>query len=196
MKYKYIVLLLSSFFLTLITIYIYNLPPVFHGAVISPPKKMPEFTLQSGSGPVHLSDQKDHVTILFFGFTHCMDICPATMAKLQIAMEKLGKKSNGVRVIFVSVDYKRDTPEISSKYAEKFSPEFIGLTGTQQQIDNVTKDYGIYYKLDEPDGNGDYEVEHTARIMVLDKIGQLELTWSTDQQPDEIASDLENLLKK
>ncbi|MEI6290166.1 MAG: SCO family protein [Chloroflexota bacterium] len=183
------------FFLIIITVYVYSLPPVFHGSVIDPPKQMPGFVLQSKIGPVNLTDQGSQVKVIFFGFTHCMDICPATMAKLQIAMDKLGGNASRIQVIFISVDYKRDTPEISSSYAEKFRPDFIGLTGSQQEIDQVTRDYGIYYKLDDPDAQGDYEVEHTASMMVLDSQDRLVLTWSPDQQPDEIAEDLKNLIR-
>jgi protein SCO1/2 len=136
------------------------------------------------------------VTVLFFGFTNCKDVCPATMAKLSEALNMLGDKSGDVRVVFISVDTKRDTPQIVGAYAAKFRPDFVGLTGSQAEIDAVTKDYGVYYKLGEPDANGDYEVEHTSLVMALDRQGQLEMTWSADQQPDEIASDLTVLVRK
>jgi protein SCO1/2 len=157
---------------------------------------MPNFTLHSQNGPVSLSDFRNKVTVLFFGFTNCMDICPATMAKLSEALGKLGDKSSEVQVIFISVDYKRDTPQIVSAYAAKFRPDFVGLTGSQAEIDAVTKDYGVYYMLGEPDANGDYEVEHTSLMMALDRQGQLVMTWSADQQPDEILSDLKVLVRK
>jgi protein SCO1 len=177
-------------------IYQYTLPPQFYGAVIDPPKAMPNFTLSSSSGLVSLGDFHGKVTLLFFGFTNCLDVCPATLAKLSSALTKLGDKSGEVQVVFISVDTKRDTPQIVSAYAAKFCPDFVGLTGSQAEIDAVTKDYGIYYKLGESDANGNYEVEHTATVMVLDRQGQLVMTWSPDQQPDEIASDLGVLVKR
>lgn len=179
-----------------IAVYQYTLPPTLHGAVIDPPKPMPNFTLSSSKGSVSLSDMHGKVTVLFFGFTNCMDVCPATLAKLSEALNQLGDKAGQVQVVFISVDYKRDTPEIVSAYAAKFRPDFIGLTGSQAEIDQVTKDYSIYYQLGEPDANGNYEVEHTATLLALDKRGQLIMTWSPDQQPDEIASDLSVLVKK
>jgi protein SCO1/2 len=157
---------------------------------------MPNFTLSSTSGPTHLSDFKGKVALIFFGYTNCKDICPATMAKMSTVFDKLGDRAADVRLIFISVDYKRDTPQTTGAYANKFRPDFVGLTGTQAEIDTVTKDYGIYYKLDNPDASGDYEVEHTADVMVLDRQGQLEMTWSPDQQPDEIAADLSVLIQK
>jgi protein SCO1 len=179
-----------------IAVYQYTLPPLLNGAIIDPPKLMPSFTLSSSSGLVTLGDFRGKVTVLFFGFTNCMDVCPATLAKLSSALTKLGDKSGEVQVVFISVDYKRDTPQIVSAYASKFRPDFVGLAGSQAEVDAVTKDYGIYYKLGEPDASGAYEVEHTATVMVLDRQGQLVMTWSPDQQPDEIASDLGVLIKK
>ena len=179
-----------------VVIFEYTLPPQLKGVVIDPPKAMPNFTFHAQNGPVSLSDFRGKVTILFFGFTNCKDICPATMAKLSEALSKLGDKAGDVRVVFISVDYKRDTPQIVGAYAAKFRPDFVGLTGSQAEIDAVTKDYGVYYKLGEPDTSGDYEVEHTSLLMALDRQGQLEMTWSADQQPDEISSDLTVLVRK
>jgi protein SCO1/2 len=136
------------------------------------------------------------VTIVFFGFTNCEDICPATLAKLSEAFTRLGDRAAQAQVIFISVDYRRDTPPITAAYASKFRPDFVGLSGSQAEIDAVTKDFGIYYKLGTPDANGAYEVEHTATMLALDRQGRLEMTWTTDQQPDEIASDLGVLLRK
>ena len=179
-----------------IAVYEYAIPPVLNGSVIDPPKAMPDFTLNSINGPAHLSDYKGKVTLIFFGFTNCKDVCPATMAKMEQIFSKLGDKTNDVRLVFISVDYKRDTPQTTNAFATKFRPEFIGLSGSQEQIDQVTKDYGIFYKLGEPDASGNYDVEHTANVMALDRQGRLELVWSTDQQPDEMSSDLAVLLKK
>lgn len=179
-----------------VAVYQYTLPPQLQGAIIDPPKAMPNFTLHAAQGPVSLSTFRGKVTVLFFGFTHCEDICPATMAKLSEAFTQLGDQASRVQVVFVSVDYKRDTPQVASAFATRFRPEFLGLAGSQAEIDAVTKDYGIYYKLGEPDASGAYEVEHTSLIMALDKQGQLVMTWSSDQQADEMASDLGVLVKR
>ena len=196
MKQSYLVLIALVILIAGIAVYQYTLPPTLHGSVIEPPKPMPDFTLSSVSGPARLSDFKGKVTLIFFGYTNCKDICPATMAKMSTAFDKLGDRAADVRLIFISVDYKRDTPQTTGAYASKFRSDFVGLTGSQAEIDTVTKAYGIYYKLDNPDASGNYEVEHTADVMVLDRQGQLEMTWSSDQQPDEIASDLSVLVKK
>jgi protein SCO1/2 len=189
-------IVLVSLLLIGIAVYQANLPPLLHGAIIDPPKAMPDFSLSSLQGPSSLNDYRGKLTVIFFGFTNCMDVCPATMAKLSAALDKLGDKAAAVRVVFISVDYKRDTPASVAAYAAKFRPDFVGLTGSQAQIDAITKDYGIYYKLGQADASGNYEVEHTAIMMALDKQGRLEMTWPPEQQPDEIASDLAVMLGK
>jgi len=177
-------------------VYEFIKPTTFYGTRIEPPKPMPDFTLHSVNGPVSLSDFRGKYVVLYFGYTHCPDICPTTLAGLKVALNQLGNRADQVQVIFVSVDYKRDTPEKMSSYVENFRPDFIGLSGTQDEIDSTTRTFGIYYKLDDPDASGAYAVEHTSTIMVLDRQAALAATWSYDQQPDEIASDLHILTGK
>ena len=178
-------------------IYELTKPIAFYGTLIQPPKPMADFTLQSVNGPVKLSDFHGKYAVIYFGYTSCPDVCPTTLAKLNAALGKLeSKDASQVQVIFVSVDYKRDTPESVASYTRNFSPNFIGLSGTQEQIDQATQEFGIYYKLDDPDPKtGYYAVEHTATILVLNRQGDLVMTW-TDFQPDEMTSDLKILLGK
>ena len=179
-------------------IYEFSQPAVVYGSRIEPPKPMPDFTLQSEKGPVHLSDYRGKYVALYFGYTSCPDICPTTLAGLKAALSEIGDQAAGrVQVIFVSVDYKRDTPAKVSTYAHAFSQNFAGLGGTQAQIDQVTHAYGIYYHLNDPDPTtGYYSVDHTAIILLIDPQGQLVMTWDYGQQPDEIASDLKLVLKQ
>lgn len=176
--------------------YEFTKPVTYFGSQIEPPKLMPDFTLQSAKGPVTLSSFRGKYVVLYFGYTSCPDICPATSAALKAALSQLTVGFQ-VQVIFVSVDYKRDTPEKLSNYMQNFSPNFVGLVGTQTQTDQVTKDFGIFYKLNDPDpATGAYSVDHTADILVLDRQGKLVLTWAHNQQPDEMESDLKILLRK
>jgi protein SCO1 len=177
-------------------VYEYTLPKALHGEVITPPKFMPDFTLQSATGPVSLSNFHGKVVVLYFGYTSCPDLCPLTLAYLRQTLDSLGSKANEIQVVFVSVDWKRDTPEHLSDYVHAFRPDFVGVTGTQAQIDAVTKDFGIFYLLYPPDANGYYSVDHTASIQVLDRQQKLTLIWPHDTQPDQMATDLQVLLKK
>lgn len=172
-------------------------PITYYGTRIDPPKPMPDFTLPSKNGPVTLSSFRGKYVVLYFGFTSCPDICPTTSAALKGALSQLGGQDAQVQVIFISVDYKRDTPEKMFNYMLNFRPDFIGLVGDQAQTDQITRDFGIFYQLNPPDPEtGAYSVDHTASIQVLDRQGALALTWAYDQQPDEMASDLRNLLRK
>lgn len=174
-----------------------NTSPSLSGSQIKPPKPMPDFTLQSRDGPVSLSSYKGKLVVLFFGYTNCADVCPLTMAKLRQAMELLSsEQARQVQVFFISVDYARDTPEITGDYTRAFNPTFIGLSGSQAQIEQVTAEYGIYYKLGQPDARGYYEVEHTSSISVLDRQGALTLIWPADVQASDVAGDLKTLLRQ
>jgi protein SCO1 len=182
----------------IMALYEYNKPPTYHGARIEPPKAMPDFTLQSVNGPVKLSDFRGKYVALYFGYTACPDICPTTLADLKTAIADLDERlASQVQVIFVSVDYKRDPPEKVDAYAKLFRADFIGLGGSQEQIDQATHDFGIYYKLDDPDpATGSYSVEHTAIVLLLNPKGELIVTWPYGQTANEIASDLQSLSRK
>ncbi len=176
-------------------IYIFYSTPALHGAVITPPAPMPDFTLQSDHGPVSLSDFRGKFIVLYFGYTACPDVCPTTLANLSDALRKLGNKADQVQIIFISVDWKRDTPQKLATYSKAFYPTFIGVTGTQSQIDKTTKDFGISYKF-EVNQVGFYSVEHTATTLVLDRQRNLVLTWPYGTSPDDILSDLKVLTSK
>ena len=172
--------------------------PNYNGSVIDPPKPMPGFTLQSSNGPVSLDSFLGKYVLVYFGYTSCPDICPITLATLTQALARLGaKKAENFQVIFISVDYKRDTPQISDAFAKKFNSNFIGLSGTEAQINQVTQEYGIYYKLNPPDPTtGFYSVDHTALVQVLNPQGALILIWPFGTQPDQETSDLTNLVSQ
>jgi len=169
-------------------------PHELHGMVMKPSKPMPDFTLQSAQGPVSLSSFRNKVVVLYFGYTSCPDVCPFTLANLRQTMSALGDKAKDVQVIFISVDWKRDTPEIMARYVANFNRDFLGLAGTQSQIDSVTKDFGIFYVLNPPDENGYYSVDHNASIRVLDRLGRLVVIWPNDTKTSEMTTDLEMIL--
>lgn len=183
--------------LLLIGISIFQLmqPPALRGTVIEPPKPMPNFTLQSVDGPVSLSDFRGKIVVLYFGYTSCPDVCPTTLANLRRALNDLGEKADEVQVILVAVDWQKDTPERVASYLSAFHPDFVGLSGTQEQIDAVTKDFGIFYQINPPDENGYYTVDHTATTLVLDREGGLILTWRYGMTADEFLEDLKVLVR-
>lgn len=131
-----------------------------------------DFELTSHLGEsFSLQDIRGKVAILFFGFTHCPDVCPSTLLDIQRLLVNLGDQADDVSVLFVSVDPKRDTPEKLASYVEYFSKNIIGLTGTDEQIQNVLARYNSSSKID---GSGDhYNVEHTANLFLINRQGDL-----------------------
>jgi cytochrome oxidase Cu insertion factor (SCO1/SenC/PrrC family) len=131
-----------------------------------------DFQLTSHLGePFSLQDIRGKVAILFFGFTHCPDVCPSTLLDIQRLLVNLGDQADEVSVLFVSVDPKRDTPEKLASYVQYFNKNIIGLTGTNEQIRSVLERYNSSAKID---GSGDhYTVEHTANLFLINRQGDL-----------------------
>lgn len=144
-----------------------------------------------------LADFRGKVIALFFGFTHCPDVCPTALATMAQARALLGEEAKQVQGLFVTVDPKRDTPEVLAKYVTAFDPTFLGLYGDTAQTERAAKEFKIYYQAQKPDGNGSYGVDHSGQIYVLDAGGRLRLyIRSHDAAPEAIAHDLRLLVKR
>lgn len=129
------------------------------------------FNLESAQGNKTLDDFKGKPLILYFGFTACPDVCPMSLSYLRSALKDIDQDS--YQVIFISLDYKRDKPQDVQKYVDYFGKNFIGLTGSQDQIEQVAKNYNVYFnfvKLEDSELN--YTVDHTSRFFILNKSGQ------------------------
>ena len=107
---------------------------------------------------------------MFFGFTHCPDVCPTTLAEAEGWLKALGPAGDDLKIVFVSVDPERDTPELMKSYLSAFDPRIVGLTGTPEQIAAVTKAYRVYARKVELEG-GDYTMDHSAAVLLFDKNG-------------------------
>jgi protein SCO1/2 len=110
--------------------------------------------------------------VVFFGFTHCVDICPAALFNLSRALEALGEPAAGIRVAFITVDPDRDSPEVLHTYLQAFGPRFIGLTGTQQQISATEETFRAYAEKQAKTADGNYGMNHSSAFYVLDPNGQ------------------------
>jgi len=150
----------------------------------STPKSLSEnpsndFTLTDQNGkPFHLSQLRGKVVLLFFGYTHCPDACPTTMAKLSQVYKLLGSNADQVMTVFVSVDPGRDTTSGLKSYLAYFHLNSIGLTGTKEQIDVVVKQYGARYEIEQSDSAAGYHVNHSTDLYLLDQKGELARTFS------------------
>jgi protein SCO1/2 len=155
-----------------------------------------DFTLTaSGDGaPVHGENFRGKVVLLYFGYTHCPDVCPTTLSLLSRAVSALGASADQVRVLFVSVDPARDTLDQLKTYAAAFGPEVVGLRGSEAGLKALTKRYRVSYGYGKPDARGAYEVSHSSAVYVFDREGEIRLLiGSTDSAPV-ITGDLQRLL--
>jgi len=156
-----------------------------------------EFTLTSENGETVTAERYgDRVNLLFFGYTHCPDICPITLGRLRGVMNRLpGEVADDVRVLFVSVDPERDGSAELRSYTDQFGERFVGLTGTRDQLDALTKRYRTTYGYGEPDAQGNYEVSHGSAVYAFDPGGNARLLIRSDDQPAAVAADLEQLVR-
>ncbi|MBI4206819.1 MAG: SCO family protein [Betaproteobacteria bacterium] len=124
--------------------------------------------------PRTLADFRGKVVVIFFGFTHCPDVCPATLAELAQVTKELGPDAEKMQVLFVTVDPERDTPELLRQYVPAFHPNFLGLYGDAAATAQAAKEFKIFYQK-QPLSGGSYSVDHAAGTYVLDPQGRLRL---------------------
>ena len=142
-----------------------------------------------------LGDFRGKLIVLFFGYTHCPDVCPTTLADVAAALKSMKpEESARVQVLFVSVDPERDSPEMLKQYVPYFNPSFLGLRGTPEEIPAAAKEFHIYHRRHDEPGTTGYLVDHTAGSYVLDRRGRLRLFLPFAQSPMDIAHDLNLLL--
>src|SRR5690242_11246606 len=154
-----------------------------------------EFQLTNQDGqPVTAADYRHDLVLLYFGYTECPDECPTTLTTLANALHTLGPQASQVRVLFVSVDPRRDTTEVLKRYVSNFGPEFVGLRGDQAELTDLSKRYRIAYHYEKPDKYGNYEVDHSSAVFVFDRDGRARLLGQSDNTAEQVASDLRRLL--
>ena len=144
--------------------------------------------------PRELSDFRGKVVVVFFGFTHCPDVCPTTLATLARAMKELGPDGDRVQVLMVTVDPERDTPEVLKQYVTALDPRFLGLTGDSEAVARTAREFKVFYQKNPGDVPGVYSVDHSSGSYVFDPSGRLRLLVTYGQGPDVFAHDIEQLL--
>jgi len=152
------------------------------------------FTLTDQNGKeVSDRDLRGKPYLVFFGFTHCPDICPTTLFDVSEVMRALGTDADRTRALFITVDPERDTSAVLKDYLSSFDPRLSGLTGTPAQIEAVEKAYRVYAKK-VPTGNGEYTMDHTALVYLMDKQGRFVAPFSLKRRPQDAAADLRKYL--
>jgi protein SCO1/2 len=139
--------------------------------------------------PVTDQDIKGKPHLVFFGYTHCPDVCPATLFEVSELLRALGKDGDRAGALFITVDPERDTAPVLKDYLSSFDPRLRAATGDQKAIDAVEKAYRVYAKK-VPGDNADYSMDHTALVYLMDKQGRFVAPFNLKRRPEEAAADL------
>ncbi len=156
-----------------------------------------DFHLVDHSGRARsLADFKGKVVMLFFGYTHCPDMCPTTLAQMAQVRTKLGADASRVQGLFATIDPERDTPEVMAKYVAAFDRSFLGLRGDAATTAALAKEFKVYFSANKADPNGHYTVDHMGAVYVFDPAGRLRLLMTAGTGVDVMAADVATLLEK
>ena len=169
--------------------------PSFHGTDITGADYAKDFALTDFNGqPRTLADFKGKAVVIFFGYTQCPDVCPTTMGELVQVKQALGTEGDKLQVLFISVDPERDTPEVLKAYMANFDPTFVGLTGTEEQLAAVAKDFKIYFKKVDGKTPTSYTMDHSAGSYIYDPKGNLRIYSRYGSGAQALQSDVKALL--
>ncbi|MBI1394931.1 MAG: redoxin domain-containing protein [Betaproteobacteria bacterium] len=154
------------------------------------------FSLTDDHGQaVTQDDYRGKVALLYFGYTHCPDVCPTTLARLSQALSTMGSDADKVRVLFVTVDPKRDTADLLKTYTDSFGPQFVGLrTDDLDRLKAFNKRYRVTFGYGKPDADGNYEVSHSSAVFIFDQQGKARLIAEATDDVPAIAHDLKQLV--
>ena len=167
-----------------------------HGTTVDPPASSPAFELDTADGVITNHDLEDKITVVFFGFTHCPDVCPETMSRLSRAVSHLDEREAGrIQGLFISLDPERDTGEIAARYASIFGPSFRGGVTGDEELSELAAAFGIFYETVPLDDEGNYTIDHSPYTFVLNPAGETILLWSFGITDDQMLEDLRHILK-
>jgi protein SCO1/2 len=152
--------------------------------------------IDQNGAPRSMADYRGKVVLVFFGYTHCPDECPTTLAKMAQAVNRLGLDGDRVQGVFVTVDPSRDTPAVLAQYVQAFHPKFVGLTANRPTIAATAKEFKVSYDSRNPDKSGIYIVDHNTVIFVFDGTGRLRLLTRADMGVNAMVHDLNLLLQE
>ena len=173
-------------------------PHIFASILVDPPEQAPALDLVTQHGePFQVDALRGRITLVYFGYTHCPDVCPTTLAGFGAAIARLPEaERDEVQVVMVTVDPRRDTPEHLETYLANFDDDYIGLTGDEAALARVAEDWRIRIEYGPELEDGGYFVGHPARSLVLDRNGQKRLLVPSQVTPDELALDLAQLIEE
>ena len=151
------------------------------------------FALQDGDGKT-ISDQtlRGRPFLVYFGYTHCPDVCPTELARISDILTKMGDKA--IPALFITVDPERDTPKVMQDYVSSFNSRIVGLSGSPQAIEAAEKAFRVYARKGQAQADGDYSMDHSSVIYLMDKSGAFVEAFNAERPPEEAAKDLERFL--
>ncbi|GIV85580.1 MAG: hypothetical protein KatS3mg052_2587 [Candidatus Roseilinea sp.] len=165
-------------------------------AYLTPPRPMPDFALTNSDGGItRLSDLRGKTVMLFFGYTHCPDVCPLALSEMRKVKAALGKDAERVAFVFVSVDGTRDTPEVLRRYVRIFDPDFIGLTGPESQVRLIALEYGAHFRSNRVGNSTTYTVDHTADTFVLDAQGRWRFAYGMKAPTETVVREVRKVIR-
>lgn len=175
-----------------------NEGPRLKAGVFAPAHPAPEFSLRaSDGGELNLARYRGKLVLLFFGFTHCADVCPVTLATLTQARQKLGAAASAVQVVYVTVDPERDNPQRLASYLKGFDASFVGGTGEPAQLTAIRQRYGVVAnKVVASAAHGGYAIDHSSSVFMIDREGRLRAMMPFGRSPGDYVHDLQRLLDK
>lgn len=169
--------------------------PTFRSTDITGADIGAQFQLVDHTGQTRTpQDFRGKVLVVFFGFTHCPDVCPTTLGQLALALKQLGAQAERVQVVMITVDPERDTPEVLKQYVTALDPRFLGLTGDAKAIAEAAAQFKVFYQKASGEG-GNYSVDHSSSSFIIDPAGRLRLLVSNGQGADVFAHDIGELLR-
>ncbi|MER3460096.1 MAG: SCO family protein [candidate division GAL15 bacterium] len=168
------------------------------GAQLDPPRPLPDLAARDDRGRIfRLHHQHGKVVVLFFGYTTCPDVCPATLARWKRVRQELGAEAQRVRFVFVTVDPQRDTPAKVREYLDLFSPDFVGVVGSEKELRPFYETFGVAYeKVPQPGSAAGYLVAHTGAVPVVDGQGRWRLRLGPDTSMEDYLHDLRVLIRE
>jgi len=173
-------------------------PPPVLASVLEPPKEIRPFELTGGDGEnFTLENLKGQWTLVYFGYTYCPDICPTTLTDIARVYNRLADQpeiTKELKTLLISVDPARDTPERLQEYVTFFRDNYLAATGEKEEIDQIAKDFSAYYKIHEPDENGNYPVDHSSIVSLVNPDGRIRAIFINVAESPQVASDLAGII--
>lgn len=172
-------------------------PYQLRGSVIDSSAPAPEIVLAATDGSTYsLRERQGRVALIFFGYTSCPDVCPATLSEMREVRKALGERAADVDMLFITVDPARDSLERMGKYVSLFDPAILGLTGSPEALESVYRAYGVTVEFQTETTAAGYLVTHSSRVYGVDRTGKLRLTYPFGTAVDDIVQDVRYLLKE